>query len=143
MIRRDLPEVLAIEAASFDCPWLEEDFLHVLRQRNCIAMIAEEMKGDYRLLGFMIYLLSPGQIDLLDFAVAPKARRIGVGSAMISKLARKLNPGRRTRIVLETRETNLGAQLFFRQFGFKATEVLRGRYDDTGEDAFVMELGIE
>ena len=37
MIRRDMPEVLAIEAASFEFPWLEDDFIRCLRQRNCIG----------------------------------------------------------------------------------------------------------
>ena len=41
MIRRDMPEVLAIEHASFEFPWCEEEFLRVLRQRNCIGMVAE------------------------------------------------------------------------------------------------------
>ena len=41
MIRRDMPEVLAIEHASFEYPWCEEEFLRVLRQRNCIGMVAE------------------------------------------------------------------------------------------------------
>ena len=31
MIRRDMPEVLAIEHASFEFPWCEEEFLRVLR----------------------------------------------------------------------------------------------------------------
>ena len=41
MIRRDMPEVLQIEAASFEFPWLEDDFIRCLRQRNCIGMVAE------------------------------------------------------------------------------------------------------
>ena len=34
MIRRDMPEVLQIEAASFEFPWLEDDFIRCLRQRK-------------------------------------------------------------------------------------------------------------
>ncbi|MEK6238743.1 MAG: ribosomal-protein-alanine N-acetyltransferase RimI, partial [Planctomycetales bacterium] len=41
MIRRDMPEVLAIENSSFEFPWSEEDFLRSLQQRNCIGMVAE------------------------------------------------------------------------------------------------------
>ena len=44
---------------------------------------------------------------------------------------------RSLRIPLEF--TNLPAQLFFRRQEFKATRVLRGYYEDSGEDAFVME----
>ncbi len=41
MIRRDMPEVLAIEATSFEFPWLDDDFVRTLRRRNCIGMVAE------------------------------------------------------------------------------------------------------
>jgi ribosomal-protein-alanine N-acetyltransferase len=44
MIRRDMPQVLAIEAASFEFPWAEEDFIRVLRQRNCLGMVVEAEK---------------------------------------------------------------------------------------------------
>ena len=37
---------------------------------------------------------------------------------MMSKLMGKLSQQRRSRLLLEVRETNLDAQLFFRAFGF-------------------------
>ena len=48
-------------------------------------------------------------------------------------------PRSRNRIVLEIRETNLAAQLFFRNSDFRAVSVLRDYYDDTTEDAYVMQ----
>jgi ribosomal-protein-alanine N-acetyltransferase len=59
---------------------------------------------------------------------------------MITKLVSKLAYQRRNRIVLEVRETNLSAQLFFRSLGFRATGVLRNFYEDSTEDAFMMQL---
>ena len=53
--------------------------------------------------------------------------------------AGKLSNQRRTRIVLEVRETNLAAQVFFRSMGFRAVSVLRDFYDDTTEDAYLMQ----
>ena len=58
---------------------------------------------------------------------------------MVEKLVSKLAYQRRNRIVLEVRETNLPAQLFFRQLGFRATGVLKSFYEDTPEDAFLMQ----
>ena len=59
---------------------------------------------------------------------------------MINKLVSKLSHGRRNRILLEVRETNLAAQLFFRAVGFRATSVLRDFYDVTTEDAYLMQF---
>jgi len=135
MIRRDMPEVLAIEQASFEFPWAEDDFARCLRQRNCIGMVAE---SEGRVVGFMIYELNKSQLHVLNFAVRPDARRRGVGMQMIEKLVGKLSQQRRTRVTLEVRETNLAAQVFFRNAGFLAVSVLRDYYDDTTEDAYVM-----
>ena len=67
-------------------------------------------------------------------------RMRGIGRQMAEKLASKLSSQRRTRITLEVRETNLPAQLFFKKVGFRATTVLRSYYEDSPEDAYVMQF---
>jgi len=136
MIRRDMPGVLDIEAASFEFPWLEEDFTRCLRRRNCIGMVAEL---DEKVVGFMVYELSKSRLHILNFSVAPEWKRQGFGTQMIGKLIGKLSTERRNRIVLEVRETNLPAQLFFRENGFRAVSVLKNFYEDTPEDAYLMQ----
>jgi ribosomal-protein-alanine N-acetyltransferase len=136
MIRRDMTEVLEIENQSFEFPWSEEDFIRCLRQRNCIGMVAEH---DEHVAGFMIYELHRNRLHMLNFAVASEFRRRGVGDQMVQKLIGKLSSQRRNKILLEVRETNLGAQLFFRRLGFRAVQVLRDFYDDTTEDAYLMQ----
>ena len=140
MIRRDMPEVLAIEHAGFEFPWCEEEFLRVLRQRNCIGMVAE--LGE-RVVGFMIYELHKNKLFVLDFAVHPEFRRMGIGRQLIARLIGKLSSHRRTKIVLQTRETNLAAQFFYRSQNFRAVEVVREYYQDTGEDAYLMHYVLE
>lgn len=136
MIRRDSEEVLAIERASFEFPWRDEDFLACLRQRNCIGMVAEHSE---KVVGFMLYELHKDRLHILNFAVHPDFRRQGVGRKMVEKLVSKLHPQRRNRIMLEVRETNVPAQLFFKQLGFRAISLLRDFYEDTAEDAYLMQ----
>jgi len=139
MIRRDMPEVLQTEQESFEYSWTEEDFLRCLRQRNCIGMVAEQ--GE-KVVGFMIYELHKSKLHILNFAVNAGQRRSRVGYQMVAKLISKLSSHRRTRITLEVRETNLSAQYFFSSQGFKAVRVLRNYYEDSGEDAFLMQYRI-
>lgn len=136
MIRRDMPEVLAIEHQVFEFPWSDEDFIRCLRQRNCIGMVAEYAD---QVAGFMIYELHKHRICVLDFAVASDFQRKGVGSQMVAELIGKLSSRYRQRILLEVRETNLPAQLFFKENGFRAVSVLRSFYEDTPEDAYLMQ----
>ncbi len=139
LIARDMPEVLAIERASFAEPWEEKDFLYYLRQRNCLGMVAEHGPfGHERVVGYYLHELHKDRISLLNLAVLPGYRRQGVGEQMVEKLSRKLCGHGRNRIALEVRETNLPAQLFFSSQRFRAVKVLRGLYEDTGEDGFRM-----
>ncbi len=137
MIRRDMSEVLRIESESFEFSWSEDDFIRCLRQRNCIGMVAEHNE---RVVGFMIYELHRNRLHVLNFAVHPDFRRRGIGAQMLNKLVAKLSPQRRTRIQLEVRETNLAAQLFFREMGFRAISLLREFYEDSPEDAYLMQF---
>jgi len=136
MIRRDMAEVQAIENRCFEFPWREDDFIRCLRNRNVIGMVADV--GE-QVAGFNIYELHRNRLHILNFAVDPAFRRRGVGAAMVSKLVNKLSPQRRNRIMLEIRETNLDAQLFFRGLGFRAVSLLRDFYEDTTEDAYLMQ----
>ena len=140
MIRRDMPEVIAIERDSFEFPWAEDDFTRCLRQRNCIGMVAEMADS---VVAFMIYELHRSKLHVLNFAVLRSHRRLGIGTRMMEKLIGKLTPERRGRILLEVRETNLPAQLFFRSLGFRATSVLKDFYQDSTEDAYLMQLHSE
>lgn len=135
-IRRDMPEILEIENLSFPESWSEEDFVNCLRQRNCIGMAGEI---NDRVVAFMIYELQKTQIQILNFAVHPDYRKSGIGSQLVEKLIGKLSSERRTRLILEVRDRNLTAQVFFRSLGFRATRVIRDCYEDTNDDAYRME----
>jgi ribosomal-protein-alanine N-acetyltransferase len=137
LVQRDLPDVLQIERDSFPIPWGVDGFLYYLRQRNCIGMVAERYR---QIVGFMLYELHKSNLRIINFAVAPVARRQDVGGQMVRRLIDKLSQQRRKEIVLEIRETNLPAQLFFRHEGFRAVCVIRDHYDDTQEDAYVMQF---
>ncbi len=66
LIRRDLPEVLAIEQESFEFPWTENEFRECLTRRNCVGMVAQ---WEERIVGYMIYELAKSRIHLLNLAV--------------------------------------------------------------------------
>lgn len=135
MLKEDLPNVLRIEQESFEFPWTKSDFLSCTHQPQCIAVVAE-VNG--HVVGYMIYEMAQRHFHLLTLAVDPAWRRRGIGRALVERLINKLSPHRRHQIVLEVRETNLAAQLFFRNLGFRACEILHDFYSDTVEDAYLM-----
>jgi [ribosomal protein S18]-alanine N-acetyltransferase len=124
MIRRDMPEVLAIERFNHFDHWAEDDFLRSLRQRDCIGMIAEHRE---RIVGFMVYELRKTSLRIIKFQVHPDWRHCRIGAQLIAKLVGKLSPFRRTKLDAEVSESNLNLQLFLKRQGFRAIEILRAR----------------
>lgn len=140
MIRQNLEEVMEIENLSFPWPWTVDELMSCLRRTSVVGMVAK--RAD-RVVGFMIYELLKSRLHVLNFAVHPEFRRQQVGSQMVDKLIFKLSQQRRTEIVLEVRERNLAAQLFFKRCGFEAEGVIRGHYEDTDEDAYQFVMGCD
>jgi ribosomal-protein-alanine N-acetyltransferase len=144
MIRRDIPQVLEIESKSFNEPWTEENFLEVLRLRNCIGMVIE-YEGE--VIGFILYELHdhstiPGRpIEILNIAVHPEYRRMMIGTAMIEKLKSKLSFQRRRKLIAWISDANLEAQVWLRSNGFLCTKIAKERYPDRPEmDAYKFEF---
>lgn len=135
MLKRHLAEVMRIEQASFEFCWEEDDFCNCLRQQHVTGRISEFQET---VRGFVIYENQKTSLHILNFAVHPSFRRQSVGRQMVEMLIERIRKARRTSITLEVRESNLRAQLFFQRLGFIATKVLRGHYEDTVEDAYVM-----
>lgn len=138
MISRDLPQVTAIEYASFPSWWSEDDFRKVLRQRDCIGLVAV---AGFDVVGYIVYELHKKRLHVLNLAVHPDWRGRGIGKQMVDRLKSKLSADRfsRRKIMLEIRERNLPGQLFFRSLGFKAITTFSDFYIDSDEDAYLME----
>lgn len=96
-----------------------------------------------RVVGFMIYEVPKNRIHLLNIATHPDFHRQGVARQMIQKLVGKLSHQRRNRIVMEVRETNLPALVFFRSLGFRAVVVLKNFYEEMNEDAYVLQYRLD
>lgn len=136
MIKRDIPEVLGISDQSYEFPWSEKKLIYYLRRRNCIGLVAEYQE---QVAGFMLYELYHTWLHVSNFAVAAECRRCSVGRQIIVKLINRQPPKRHNRIRIEVREGNLAAQLFLRQIGFRAVNILPDWYEDNNEDAYLMQ----
>lgn len=133
-VARDLPRVLDIERASFIDGWTEADFRRVLAQRDCILFVAEA--GD-EIVGYVVYQRRATSLEILNLAVHPVARRVGVGRALVAKLVEKVSQQGRQKLVVNVREGSDAALMLFRKCGLRAVKVTRGLYE--GENGVQME----
>ena len=139
-------EVAEIEQLCFQFPWSKQDFIRTLKQKEFVGMVVEVgEKKSVEIIGYMVYELYKGRIELMNLAVHPSVWRRGVGRAMIEKLKAKLTPNRRRAITAIVREHNTDAHEFFKAVGFKARGVIQHYYpqEDTSEDGYLFRYRYE
>ena len=131
IIRQDMPRILEIERSCYFDAWSEEEFLNALRKSNTIGM-AIEFRGV--IAGYMLYELNRRTVKLINLAVDPSFRRIGIGTQLIDKLKSKLY-GHREMIDATVPERNVDAQLFFRSQGFRCVHTMKDMFTN-GDDGY-------
>lgn len=127
-------DMAGIEGASFDRPWGLEKLRHRLNLPYTSAMVAEGAYG--QLLGFAVYTLELRWIALESIAVHPGYRRESIGRQIVANLGGKTTD-RRPILRAVVRESLLPGHLFLAACGLRAVEVIRGHFQDTGEDGYV------
>lgn len=135
-----LPAVHEMERACFSDPWPSHAFHDALAsdaRRMYFATACDTAPGA-RVLGYVIawYVLDEGEIG--NVAVAPDARRMGVGAALLdAALAEARRRGVRV-MHLEVRESNAAARALYATRGFEEVGRRRGYYRQPAEDAILL-----
>jgi ribosomal-protein-alanine N-acetyltransferase len=135
----DLDEVMTIERTSFRFPWSSGFFLQEL-QVACARSILAETDG--QIVGYIIFWLLPGAIDIHNIAVHVHYRRRGIARLLLSKVLNEARNQSALRVMLEVRRSNLPAQKLYESLGFLTTGVRTAYYSDNGEDALAMTLEV-
>jgi ribosomal-protein-alanine N-acetyltransferase len=126
---QDLPAIAEIQAAAPEASqWNPRDYL------TYECRVAEE---DRMVAGFIVARpVAEREWEILNLAVAPGARRRGIGRQLLSDvLARR--PGE---FFLEVRESNVPAQQFYQYLGFQVITKRLQYYSNPVETAIVMKL---
>jgi ribosomal-protein-alanine N-acetyltransferase len=137
MITADLDEVMAIEKTAFPFPWSAGFFRQELQVACARSILAE---ADGKIIGYVLFWLLPGTIDIHNIAVHGDFRRKGVARRLLRKVVDEAERQSITRVMLEVRKSNLPAQQLYEAMGFSITGIRKGYYSDNGEDALAMTL---
>jgi len=136
----DLEHILRIAQESFVAPWTRKMFEAELSGNAFAHLLAARRRTD--LLGYLSFWLVFEELRVMDLAVAPAARRRGVGRALVSRALRFAQDRGASRAVLEVRESNEAAQALYARFGFRRVARRAGYYSHPTEDAILMELAL-
>ncbi len=136
MRRRHLRGVVAIEELSNHKPWSIGLFLGELKMPT--SRFYQVALDSHRVLGFAGLMFTGDEGHITNIAVHPDARRSGVATQLMLGAMREAVSRGLSRVTLEVRVTNGGAQELYRRFGFAPGGIRRNYYAEIGEDALIM-----
>ncbi|MEM7471836.1 MAG: GNAT family N-acetyltransferase [Pseudomonadota bacterium] len=125
-----LRQMAALHARCFSVPrpWSEAEFSAFEISKGIIDLRHND--------GFLIGRVVADEAELLTLAVAPEARRKGIGAQLTDGfIAEAAQQGAR-HLVLEVAAENAGAIALYRSRGFDQTGLRKGYYG--GKDALIM-----
>jgi ribosomal-protein-alanine N-acetyltransferase len=134
----DIEQVLQIERASFSDPWRERSFASLIDDPR-VYFAAATAEGT-EVLGYVVawFVLDEGEIA--NLAVAPAARRHGVGAMLLDAAIAAARDRRIASVFLEVRESNSAARELYASRGFAEIGRRRHYYRRPTEDALVLRL---
>lgn len=133
---RDIDGVLSIQAASPEIArWSMWDYDRVAK--GDMAGWVAEGKG-VAIAGFLVARRVASDLEILNFAVQPGARRKGIGGALLSESLRWAKSFEAQRAFLEVRASNLAALRFYELYNFHVTSRRARYYNEPIEDALVL-----
>jgi ribosomal-protein-alanine N-acetyltransferase len=134
---QQIDDILAIEELSFTNPWTRDMYVAELQNRDVsYCYLAKNDVGDTA--GFCSLWRVVDELHINNLAVAPRFRREGAATAL---LTRALGDGARigaVRATLEVRSSNDTARLLYERLGFSVVGIRRGYYTKPVEDAIVL-----
>jgi ribosomal-protein-alanine acetyltransferase len=128
----------AIEALAKKSPeaaqWSRESCAQ-LNDRGYLAWVSDAAGT---LLGFLVARVAAGEAEILNLAVDPANRRLGIAGALFHEALAEFRRLRITRVFLEVRESNLAAISFYEKCEFIRTGVRPGYYQQPREAAVLL-----
>jgi ribosomal-protein-alanine N-acetyltransferase len=132
----DLDAIERIERTSYPTPWSRSMFASELAKQSSLS-IAAVTPGE-QLVGYLVLSRYVDAWHVMNVAVDPEHRRLGIASAMLRRLFDVTRDDAQRGYTLEVRVSNVAAIGLYESFGFVSRGVRRGYYTDNREDALIM-----
>ena len=124
----DAEALAAVHAKAFDASWTCDDIARLMQIMGGFALLAEE-DG---VVGFILARTMGGEAEILTLAVAPWARRSGVGAALVQAVVERAQALGASALFLEVAADNDAAARVYLKAGFEQAGLRRAYYSRPG-----------
>ncbi|MCP1122055.1 ribosomal-protein-alanine N-acetyltransferase [Bacillus sp. AFS018417] len=136
MKEEDIPQIVAIEEASFATPWTAEAFERELKMNEYAHYVVLETEEG--ILGYCGLWVVLDESHITNIAVLPQYRGQRLGEVLLQEVMNKARALGANTMTLEVRVSNEVAKKLYRKFGFQNGGIRKRYYTDNYEDGLVM-----
>ena len=140
MMRKDLPEVIAIEHQSFSNPWPDTTFEGEIQNIGLSYPVVAVDEAEGNIIGYVIFWIIRDEVQINNVAVHPDYRRRRIAENMFRDILAVLEQNGILFVTLEVRAGNAAALTLYEKLGFKKIGYRKEYYTHPAEDAVVMGL---
>lgn len=128
-------QIAQLEKMCFSSPWSERSIESELTNPLALWLVAVD---NDRVAGYVGSQSVMGEADMMNLAVDPEYRRMGVGKKLVEKLIDALSEEAVHSLTLEVRASNVGAISLYEKMGFQQVGRRPGYYSNPKEDALIL-----
>lgn len=145
----DVPAILRLERESpTAAQWTPQQYQQAIQSGGApfgrVVLVVQSISnnGISSTLGFLVARHLAPEWELENIAVAPSARRQGIGKTLLQALVTYARNAGGDSIFLEVRESNASARSLYEASGFRQTGVRKSYYANPLENAIVYRLSL-
>lgn len=127
--------IAQLERICFSDPWSENSIRSEVSNPLSLWLVATD--GD-KIAGYVGSQSVLGWADMMNLAVAPEYRRLGIGENLVIELINRLKENHVTCLTLEVRLSNSAAIALYSKLGFLEVGRRPGYYHNPREDALIL-----
>ncbi|MCO6428492.1 ribosomal protein S18-alanine N-acetyltransferase [Nitrosomonas communis] len=134
----DVRRVIQIEREIFLFPWTEMNFSDSIRAGYHCRVLEQ----DDTLMGYGIMMMGLDEAHILTIGISAQWQHQGWGGRLLQYFINLAKQQQAASVLLDVRESNIGAANLYRRLGFKQIAIRKGYYPAMcgREDALVMRL---
>ena len=136
----DIEKIAELEQQIFSDAWSVKGIGDTAKQSQAIITVAEE---DGEIAGYCIIYFALDEAEIARIATNKNWRRRGVGRQLLDYTCQCCREKQIERMLLDVRESNMGARAFYENYGFEIDGIRKNFYDMPKEHAVLMSMMID
>ena len=128
-------QIAELEKICFSDPWSERSIASELENKLAYWLVA--MEGE-RVAGYIGSQTVMDETDMMNVAVHPDFRRLGIAEALVNGLVKQLQAMGSRCLTLDVRSSNIPAISLYEKLGFSEIGRRKNYYRNPREDALIL-----